>query len=84
MVTQVACPECRLLAGNAMVMGLSGGLLSLFGSSTIHIGASGLVLGWFDLLVERVMVNRSLVNGRGFTGRCPVASPQFSVVAIHI
>lgn len=51
-----------LLAVNAMVVGLGGGLVWLFGSSAIHIGASGLVFGWFGFLVARGLVDRSLVT----------------------
>jgi membrane associated rhomboid family serine protease len=51
-----------LLAVNAMVVGLGGGLVWLFGSSAIHIGASGLVFGWFGFLVARGLVDRSPVT----------------------
>jgi membrane associated rhomboid family serine protease len=47
---------------NAVVIGLGGGLVWLFGSSAIHIGASGLVFGWFGFLVARSFVDRSLIT----------------------
>jgi membrane associated rhomboid family serine protease len=51
-----------LLAVNAVVIGLGGGLVWLFGGSAIHIGASGLVFGWFGFLVARGVVDRSLLT----------------------
>lgn len=51
-----------LLAVNAVVIGIGGGLVWLFGSSAIHIGASGLIFGWFGFLVARGLVDRSLVT----------------------
>ena len=51
-----------LLAVNAVVIGLGGGLVWLFGSSAIHIGASGLVFGWFGFLVARGLVDRSPIT----------------------
>jgi len=51
-----------LLAVNAVVIGLGGGLVWLFGSSAIHIGSSGLVFGWFGFLVARGLVDRSPVT----------------------
>lgn len=51
-----------LVAVNAVVIGLGGGLVWLFGSSAIHVGASGLVFGWFGFLVARGLVDRSLVT----------------------
>jgi len=47
---------------NAVVIGLGGGLVWLFGSSAIHIGASGLVFGWFGFLVARGLVDRSPIT----------------------
>ena len=58
----VATTTRALLAVNAVVIGLSGGLVWLFGSSAIHIGASGLVFGWFGFLVARGLVDRSPVT----------------------
>lgn len=51
-----------LLPVNAVVIGLGGALVWLFGSSAIHIGASGLVFGWFGFLVMRGLVDRSLIT----------------------
>ncbi|WP_253196251.1 rhomboid family intramembrane serine protease [Roseovarius sp. PS-C2] len=58
----VATTTRALLAVNAVVIGLGGGLVWLFGSSAIHIGASGLVFGWFGFLVVRGLVDRSLIT----------------------
>lgn len=58
----VATTTRALLAVNAMVIGLGGGLVWLLGSSAIHVGASGLVFGWFGFLVVRGLVDRSLVT----------------------
>jgi membrane associated rhomboid family serine protease len=58
----VATATRALLAVNAVVIGLGGGLVWLFGSSAIHIGASGLVFGWFGFLVARGLVDRSPVT----------------------
>jgi len=51
-----------LLAVNAVVICFGGGLVWLFGSTAIHIGASGLVFGWFGFLVVRGLVDRSAVT----------------------
>jgi membrane associated rhomboid family serine protease len=51
-----------LVAMNALVVGLGGTLVWLFGSSAIHIGASGLVFGWFGFLITRGLVDRSAVT----------------------
>ena len=58
----VATTTRALLPVNAVVIGLSGGLVWLFGSSAIHIGASGLVFGWFGFLVVRGLVDRSPIT----------------------
>ncbi|WP_113912087.1 rhomboid family intramembrane serine protease [Roseovarius dicentrarchi] len=58
----IATVTRALLAVNAVVIGLGGGLVWLFGSSAIHIGASGLVFGWFGFLVARGLVDRSPVT----------------------
>jgi len=58
----VATATRALLAVNAVVIGLGGGLVWLFGSSAIHIGASGLVFGWFGFLVARGLVDRSPIT----------------------
>ena len=58
----VATTTRALLAVNAVVIGLGGGLVWLFGSSAIHIDASGLVFGWFGFLVARGLVDRLLIT----------------------
>lgn len=58
----VATTTRALLPVNAVVIGLGGGLVWLFGSSAIHIGASGLVFGWFGFLVVRGFVDRSPIT----------------------
>lgn len=58
----VATTTRALLAVNAVVIGFGGGLVWLFGGSAIHIGASGLVFGWFGFLVVRGLVDRSLIT----------------------
>lgn len=58
----VATTTRALLPVNAVVIGLGGGLVWLFGSSAIHIGASGLVFGWFSFLVARGFVDRSAIT----------------------
>jgi len=51
-----------LIAMNLVVVGLGGILVWLLGSSAIHIGASGLVFGWFGFLITRGLVDRSPVT----------------------
>jgi membrane associated rhomboid family serine protease len=51
-----------LVAMNIVVVGLGGMLVWLLGSSAIHIGASGLVFGWFGFLITRGLVDRSPVT----------------------
>ena len=51
-----------LVAVNAVIVGAGGALVWLFGSTAIHIGASGLVFGWFGFLVMRGAVDRSPVT----------------------
>ena len=58
----VATTTRALLPVNAVVIGLGGALVWLLGSSAIHIGASGLVFGWFGFLVVRGLVDRSLIT----------------------
>ena len=58
----VATTTRALLPVNALVIGLGGGLVWVFGSSATHIGASGLVFGWFGFLVVRGLVDRSLIT----------------------
>ena len=58
----VATTTRALLAVNAVVIGLGGGLVWLFGGSAIHIGSSGLIFGWFGFLVVRGLVDRSPIT----------------------
>jgi membrane associated rhomboid family serine protease len=51
-----------LVAVNALIIGVGGALVWLLGSPAIHIGASGLVFGWFGFLVTRGVVDRSLLT----------------------
>ena len=51
-----------LVLVNAIVVGLGGALTWLFASTAIHIGASGLVFGWFGFLVTRGLIDRSPVT----------------------
>lgn len=58
----VATTTRALLLVNAVVIGLGGALVWLFGSSAIHIGASGLIFGWFGFLLARGLVDRSPIT----------------------
>jgi membrane associated rhomboid family serine protease len=59
----LAATTTRALAAiNIAVIGLGGTLVWLLGSSAIHIGASGLVFGWFGFLITRGLVDRSPVT----------------------
>lgn len=58
----VATTTRALLSLNAVVIGLGGGLVWLFGGSAIHIGASGLIFGWFGFLIARGLVDRSPIT----------------------
>ena len=58
----VATTTRALLSVNAVVIGLGGGLVWLFGGSAIHIGASGLIFGWFGFLIARGLVDRSPIT----------------------
>ncbi|MEL7466526.1 MAG: rhomboid family intramembrane serine protease [Pseudomonadota bacterium] len=60
-----------LVAVNAVIVLLGGGLVWLFGSSGIHIGASGLVFGWFGFLIAR-----------GLVDRCPVTMSVAVIVVV--
>ncbi len=51
-----------LVAVNAVIVVLGGALVWVLGSSAIHIGASGLVFGWFGFLVVRGLVDRSPIT----------------------
>jgi membrane associated rhomboid family serine protease len=49
----------RLVLQASTIIVLLGGLgVWLFGSSAIHVGASGLIFGWFGFLVTRGMIER--------------------------
>lgn len=58
----VATATRALLAVNAVIIALGGALVWLFGSAAIHIGASGLVFGWFGFLLSRGFIDRSLIT----------------------
>ncbi|MGR3468359.1 MAG: rhomboid family intramembrane serine protease [Shimia sp.] len=51
-----------LVAVNAVIIGGGGLLVWLLGSNAIHIGASGLIFGWFGFLITRGIVDRSPVT----------------------
>jgi membrane associated rhomboid family serine protease len=51
-----------LVAVNVVIVALGGALVWLFGSFGFHIGASGLVFGWFGFLCARGLVDRSPVT----------------------
>ena len=51
-----------LVAVNAVIVAGGGALVWLFASPAIHIGASGLVFGWFGFLTVRGLVDRSPVT----------------------
>ncbi|SDL92931.1 Membrane associated serine protease, rhomboid family [Aliiruegeria lutimaris] len=49
------------LGATAIIVGLGGLGVWLFGSSAVHIGASGLIFGWFGFLLARGIVEKRLV-----------------------
>ncbi|MEO0371249.1 MAG: rhomboid family intramembrane serine protease [Pseudomonadota bacterium] len=51
-----------LVAVNAVIVILGGALVWLFGETAIHVGASGLIFGWFGFLVARGFVDRSPIT----------------------
>lgn len=51
-----------LVTVNSVIVGVGGVLVWLFGSFAIHVGASGLVFGWFGFLVTRGLVDRSPIT----------------------
>ena len=51
-----------LIAVNAVIVGMGGALVGLLGGTAVHVGASGLVFGWFGFLVARGLVDRSPVT----------------------
>ncbi|MEO1308411.1 MAG: rhomboid family intramembrane serine protease [Pseudomonadota bacterium] len=46
------------LSASAMIVGLGGLGVWVFGKTAIHVGASGLIFGWFGFLVARGWVER--------------------------
>lgn len=58
----IATATRALLAVNMMVVALGGGLVWILGSSAIHVGASGMIFGWFGFLIARGFVDRSPVT----------------------
>ena len=46
------------LAASGLIVGLGGAGVWLFGSAAIHVGASGLIFGWFGFLVARGLVEK--------------------------
>lgn len=49
------------LASSAMIVGIGGFGVWFFGNSAIHIGASGLIFGWFGFLLARgLLENRPI------------------------
>ena len=63
MGTLLAATATRaLIAVNAVIVALGGALVWLLGSTAIHVGASGLVFGWFGFLVARGLLDRSPVT----------------------
>jgi membrane associated rhomboid family serine protease len=51
-----------LMAVNAVIVGAGGGLVWLFATPGVHVGASGLVFGWLGFLLARGLVDRSPVT----------------------
>ena len=48
-------------SASAIVIGLGGMGVWLFGQTAVHVGASGLIFGWFGFLVARGVVERQFV-----------------------
>ena len=48
----------NVLAASAIIVVLGGGAVWLLGQSAVHVGASGLVFGWFAYLVARGIVEK--------------------------
>lgn len=47
-----------MLAATALIIGLGGLGVWIFGKAAIHVGASGLIFGWFGFLVARGLVEK--------------------------
>ena len=50
-----------VLAASAIIVGLGGIGVWLFGQTAIHVGASELIFGWFAFLLVRGVVERRLI-----------------------
>ncbi|WP_231701153.1 rhomboid family intramembrane serine protease [Aliiruegeria sabulilitoris] len=48
-------------AASAIIVGLGGLGVWLFGNAAIYVGASGLIFGWFGFLLARGLVEKRLV-----------------------
>lgn len=46
----------------AIVVGLGGVLVWVFARDAVHVGASGLIFGWFGFLAVRGLIDRSLIS----------------------
>jgi membrane associated rhomboid family serine protease len=49
------------LAASAIIVGLGGIGVWLFGNTAIHVGASGLIFGWFGFLVARGVIEKRII-----------------------
>ncbi len=54
--------QARFWEGSALIVVLSGALVWVFARTAYHIGASGLVFGYFGLLLGRAVFERSIVS----------------------
>lgn len=52
----------RVFAVSALVIGLGGLAVWLFARPAVHVGASGLIFGWFGFLIARGLFERNLLN----------------------
>lgn len=50
-----------VLLASAIIVVLGGSGVWLFGSTAIHVGASGLIFGWFGFLVARGLVEKRAI-----------------------
>lgn len=51
-----------VMSASAIIIVLSGLGVWIFGNAAVHIGASGLIFGWFGFLVARGVFERRLMN----------------------